>query len=389
MDEKTHSRVGKTIWIPPERIHVEPDLIPDPQYSRLFSGHFMGLVDVGLTRMRIDDITPGFYLWEAGEVRHVLQFDERAVPNSVARIRRGFRPLLEIYWNPLCPKPSKWVCPDDEVSFFAYRALNIKWVPCAIYKPPAARSAHAVVVLHKDDVLTCRKCIPSRQKAYLPGLVPDEEHNQPLVLDRLMGFCAESRAALREFHLGPGGELHFHQMLDSLLRRHVTSLTVIRQLLSDGHLEQASAIVRMAYEAFLNLYVDWLSPEFIGPRMQIFSRLETRLREPKRSENARSREDLAHALGGFDGLFRSTRRKAHISPLGDMFHDITYPRLSSVVHQHYGHLEQDTVDFDSEAEPPEPELVRVLYRWIDVITTSILLIVQNEVGKPIDAPDRT
>jgi len=383
MDEKPHSRIGKTVQIPISQIRVDPDLIMDPQYSRLFSGHYRGVVDVGLTRMHIDDITPGFYLQEAGSVRHVLQFDESSVSNTLRRIRKGFRPLLEIYWNPLCPKPSKWVCPDDEVCLLAYRTLNIQWVPCAIYKPLSAKSAHAVLILYKDGVLKYRKCIPPLQKGHVPGLIPEEEHHQLLVLDRLMDFCAESRSALREFHLASKEELHFHQMLDSFLRRHVTSLGIIRQLLSDGHFEHASSIVRMTYEAFLNLYIDWLSPEFIGPRMQIFSHVATYLREPESEKDVKRKEKLMRALGGFDGIFQSTKRKANISPLGDMFHDITYPRLSSVVHQHYGHLERNTMDVGSEATPPEPEMVRILYRWIDVITASILIIVQNEVGKPI------
>lgn len=383
MDEEPHSRIGKIVQIPIGLINVDPDLIPDPQYSKLLSGHHRGAVDVGLTRMHIDDITEGFYLQEAGSVRHVLQFDESSVPNVLRRIRKGFRPLLEVYWNPLCPKPCKWVCPDDQVALLAYRTLNIQWVPCAIYKPLSGKSAHAVLLIHNEGGLKYRKCIPSLQKEYVPGLVSEEEHNQLLVLDRLMDFCAESRSTLREFHLVSKEELHFHQMLDSFLRRHVTSLGVIRQLLSEGHFEHASAIVRMTYEAFLNLYIDWLSPELIGPRIQIFSYVETYLREPESEEDMKRKEKLMRSLGGFDGIFQNTKRKAHISPLGDMFHNITYPSLSSVVHQHYGHLERNTVDFGSSTTPPEPEMVRILYRWIDVITTSILLIIRNEAGKPI------
>jgi hypothetical protein len=95
-----------------------------------------------------------------------------------------------------------------------------------------------------------------------------------------------------------------------------------------GRIEHAEVLARVAYEGFLNFYIDWLSPEFFGPRLQLLSSVRA-----AQGGGDSSLDDSLSVLDNLPLLLENTSEKARISPLGSFFHSSMYPPLSLVAHQ--------------------------------------------------------
>ena len=164
-------------------------------------------------------------------------------------------------------------------------------------------------------------------------------------------------------------------MLHALLLRHERILDSISRMVALGRVEHASVLTRVAYEAFLNFYVDWLSPEFFGPRLQFLSAVRAAQRR-----GIETPDDSLAVLANLVEFFENTSDKARVSPLGSSFHTLIYPWLSLVAHQSYGFLQYEASDFrDADFLDPRSD-VGQLGRWLDILTAALLVRIRNDIG---------
>ncbi len=371
-----HKRLPKYVEVPVRDIDIDPNFVTDPRIVQTYADLHAGKVKVALTRLPSQLIQSGFYTRKAdGSTEHVSNLDERVVPHLTAAIRAGVRPELDVQWNPHVPGGGGYVCADDEPVLAAYRALGIAMVPCRVLRPIAKPGPEAAIWLaNKGKNVSHTKSIAPLVNSY-SSYLGEKQIALTEALESLIEISNATALAVREFHKDGGYDVHYHEMLHALMRRHVRVLESMLALVQLGRREHAMALCRMAYEAFLNFYLDWLAPQFFGPRLQLLSAL-------RHSEEHGSSEKPAawQALGNFPGLFENASEKARLSPLGTRFHSLMYPSLSLIAHQSYQHLELEASAFDSE-EPAEKSLSDAqLTRCLDLLTTALLIRVRNDVG---------
>ena len=291
-------------------------------------------------------------------------------------IRGGFRPTLDLYWNPHVPNGGGYVCADDETSLAAYRELDIGIVPTRILRPkPNALGEASIWLEQRGEYAAVAKTVPPGIESYSSFIgSPDVELNTILAL--LIDRCKDAQRMIVDFHEDASTDLHYHQMLHAVVHRHERLLDSILTLTRTGRVEHALGLTRMAYEAFLNFYIDWLSPQFFGPRLQLLAALrQQEVANRPLSENDRK------PLTNFVGLLENASDKARLSPLGQFYHKAVYPGLSLVAHQSYAHLEREaSFRVDTVSQSPLPE--GTLGHWLDIITASLIVRVRNEVGVP-------
>lgn len=376
---KFHRRSPELTMVRYDEIAFDPDFKHDPFFQKLFINAQLGKTCVSMTRVRADLVTSGFYVRESGITVHSSNVKDGDLDFLRDIIRQGDRPALHLYWSPLCDKESKLVCPDDEMVLAAYRSLGITYVPAFIYDPAEVRRDEgALWTRNVSNVWSYVRALGPRVDAYLASRRADDLPASE-ALAMLVDDCARTRAAVRDFHLERKDGVHYHQMLHARLLRHERALRTIGELLSTGRVEHACALVRMVYEAFLGFYVDWLSPSFVGPRLQAVSHVGPRKSPFATTIDPETQKAISKGLGGFERLLTSVVEKARVSALGERFYNAVYPELSRFAHQAYGVLENEALDFEDDA-PPDDELARYLLIWLNVITTALVFRISNEVG---------
>jgi len=375
----THSRQRPFVKVPKERLVIDPDLVKDKRLLRLYGQLRSRKIKVALTRLPISTIVSGYYDRQADSNIHISNLRSEYVPVVERAIRGGSRPCLDVYWTPLAPGGGAYVCADDETALAAYSRLNVSLVPCKILKPQKVHALEASIwVEARGELIAIAKAVPPTLHKYfsLVGvtLPPFRELVRLLIVT-----CKQTRASIVTFHEDDGSGVHYHQMLHALLRRHERILDSIARMVALGRAEHASALTRVAYEAFLNFYVDWLSPEFFGPRLQMLSAVRV-----AQGRDEETPDDILAELTNFIELFENTSDKARVSPLGSFFHRSIYPPLSLVAHQSYAYLEYEASDFH-DADPVDlPSHVEQLGRWLDVLTAALSARIRNEVGISMD-----
>lgn len=374
-----HTRIPETISIRTSDIVVGP-FEHDPQFHDLYQRYRKGQLRTALTRIHASDISTGFYRYCEGRSEQVSNLDQKLVDAVMARIRRGARPILMVYWNPICPKPSKYVCADDEVALAAYLKLKIDLVPCLVLKPKDVVASEAAIWTQakfkkdEEEVRLLRSIAPKVDA--FATLHFEGELSFVDLLEALISVCSQTRQRVREFHSG-APITNYHHVLHATLRRHERILDSIGKLASLDRMEHAIALVRVAYEAFLNFYVDWISPAFFGPRLQFLAKV--RRASIFRGIKPESHPDIG-VLTNFVEFLSRVSDKARISPLGAEFHRRIYPSLSLVVHQSYESMEIEANDFLDESTQDLGDEIRHYGQCLNVITTALVKRVRNEVG---------
>lgn len=132
----------------------------------------------------------------------------------------------------------------------------------------------------------------------------------------------------------------------------------------------------MLYEGFLNFYLDWLSPEFFGIRLQVWAALKGR-----ETRGEKRIDDDWLVLQNFSSLFGNTAEKAKLSPLGQTYHDLIYPPLSLISHQAYGNVEKEASSFDDEFRVSDMN-ARQIGRWLSTLSAALLSRIRNDIGIP-------
>lgn len=375
-DRPPHARRPATFEVQIEQIELGNDFEPDDKIIQEYQKLAQGKLQVALTRWPSDDIQLGFSRREAdGSIRHVSNAKATSAALIEAEIRAGHRPTIDLFWNPHCRPDGGFICPDDENSLLAYRNIGIKLVPCRIIRPKKIEHSEAILWLKKGQTAiaiakTLSPQVESWASYFGVNEVPIAES-----APKLISLCADVRRRISAFHAEAGMGLHYHQMLFAFVRRHELAIETIADLVIKGRSEHALVIVRMAYESFLNFYLDWLAPETIGPRLQLLGLL----REAE-ARNTIGLDDAWKSLENFAGLFENAADKARLSPLGLRFHAAVYPPLSLVAHQSYANIEKHASGFDDCVQELSETDERQLSRWLDLLTAAILTRAENEIG---------
>jgi hypothetical protein len=374
-----HRRSPRVKNIPLEKIEIDPNFKYDNYFVKLILKTERGTIPCSYTRIRSELITSGSFIREDGKNIRISNLNINYLPHSISQIRQGNRHPIQIYWNKLSPHQSKFVCPDDEVTLAAYKALGIKYVPAIICDPRLTRGeAGSIWAQMKGGIASYKHALAPLQARY-HSLISLEEIDK-INIDLLYNKCIETRKSIREFHLDNIDGTHYHQMLYASIIRHERTLLKVRDFINTGHIEFACALVRMSYEAFLSFYVDWLAPSFIGPRLQLISHINFRRRNQLSPEQKENEKRIRQILGGFDSFLNSVLNKAQVSPLGEEFYNTIYPTLSWVTHQAYGLLERENLQFKDSSPQDFADLEKTLLVWLAIITTSLLFSIQNDIG---------
>lgn len=341
----------------------------------LYKKLFRGKIKLSLTRIAEDKITSGFLYQESGVINYKTIIDDKSVSAVIKIIRQGERPTIDLVWSPLVEGGGGYICADDENVLAAYRYLGIKIIPCRVLRPQAKASSEAAIwIKEQKDIIYHEKLVPSEIEYYKAYAVPESTTFKDAVAF-LISKCASARAQIKLFHAAVEEGIHYHQMLFAVLIRHERTLRSVLELMSRGCDEHASVVLRLTYEAFLNFYIDWLSPQFFGPRLQLLSIIKI---EQGFGSNALDKN--LGILGNVPGLIENVRAKARISPLGEHFYNSLYPWLSTIAHQSYGYLEREASSFDIEFLP-DPRQEKQILLSLNVLTYALVSRINNEIGE--------
>ncbi|BCA57634.1 hypothetical protein [Sphingomonas sp. HMP6] len=362
-----HIRGREVTQISIEDIEFDRTGAVDERYLQLIKQQYEGTLKIGLTRLRSGDVVPGFYIRENGRNIHISSNPPREVGIMQSHIKSGGRPSLEVYWNNFAPKGGGYVCPDAEW-LEIYASLGIVKVPVRILRPKKLPGDEGSVWIEADGPCASLSQIVSPLSgdyaAYRDAISVDVD----TAFCFLEQECIAAQNAVRDFHDGDT-EVHYHQMVHAVLRRHGRALNSISLLIKEGRLEHASLVARSTYEAFLNYCLDWLSPEFFGPRMQFMGMIEN---------NSELGGVDGNVLRNFKSFLSNTFEKARASSLGVNFYKGFYPTLSRVVHQSYLYVEREASDFND--TPDEAGSVTRLVLCMNVITFALVERVLDDVG---------
>lgn len=369
--QKNHFRAPKIIHIAPGQIQPELDFQYDQQFLRLSNQQSKGKIRTALTRLDQGSIVSGFYERSGCCSKHITNLDPSKADLVVPHIRAGGRPSVAVYWSNLAPNDGSYVAPDDEVTLAAYRKLGFRLVPVRILKPIRKSDVEGSVWIEGRGDVTSLAGLVSSSADQVAAYATDDAQNTKAIVGALVEKCVKMQDAIVAFHLGSSDELHYHQMLFAIISRHIRMLNTIASLIEMYRIEQAYILFRSAYEAFLNFYVDWIAPEFFGPRLQLLSLV--------RMHNGDDKQ-LA-PLGNFKDFLENTGEKAKISGLGLAFHQNIYGTLSRMSHQSYSYLERETTDFSKEEPQIEPDNIERMLLCVNVVTLALLTRVGNDIGQ--------
>jgi hypothetical protein len=356
--DRTHSL--KTLRREPETKLVElaklkvGDFEPDPTFRTFWDRAVSGATLVAFTRWPIEEIQRGFSKSTPDGMIAVdvppLANDAELVVSMAEDIRSGHRPALHLYPGGH-EKGCTHVCSDDTYALRAYASVGIRLVPVMLLDFSTKTLKHpALVYRHVDSEADFGEaCI------FVEEVVADDHPGVPAFaqgkvdavhatahLDKISTALATTLAALRSFHL-PGGDVHYHQTLGSVLVRAIRLLAAIRPLLLPQP-EQAAVLVRSLYELSLNLHLDWLAPQEVGPMFLMHGRDKksdvisaTRLVEQERVAegwNPAAAADSMKAVRNMFDLVQKAERKGALHPLGPHHRDL-YGFLSHQSHQDF------------------------------------------------------
>ena len=370
-----HSRVRTTTRIALADIQTDPDFVIDEHFVELIVQLEKGRIKCAYTRLPVTAIISGFYQRGSDETMHVTNLKKDYLTAVQSGIRGGSRPIMDVYWSPLAPNGGCYVCPDDELVMAAYKILNFEFVPCRILRPKQIDALEGSIWLERRGKQICLAKAVAPTVESVASFVGDAKLPFHDLTRLLKEKCSGARESLVSFHEDDGSNIHYHHILHALLRRHERLLDSIDRMVGLGRSEHAAVLVRVVYEAFLNFYIDWLSPEFFGPRFQLLAAI----RQAKGQGMNSSSEHLG-VLGNLVFFMENTSKKAQVSPLGSIFHNAVYPPLSLIAHQSYTYVEHEAADFYFTDQPDPPSRVEQIGRWLDVLTATMIVRIKNETG---------
>lgn len=323
----------------------------DKIFLKKYVDFLAGKSNAYITRISLSKIKPGFYKRYNNQWVYIVdKINKIHVKAMIREIRIGNRPALHLYHNVNNECPYTFICSDDVVIYEAYKTLGIHKVPAILLGSKKDLEESAFVQKKFQDALNndvyliystinINKILNSSLLGsnlnirVIDGIMKIEEYFNTLKL------------SLQKFHLAGTFEIHYHEVLYSILLRIEEMLKSIRILLIEGLIFQATCILRSLYELSLNFYISWLSPYDMTQMLQISSALSEL--EWKRICEAQYQEQLSQASNQeFINTINKTKlyqynfvnkviEKARLSPLGEVFYSKVYTFLSDIVHHDF------------------------------------------------------
>jgi hypothetical protein len=358
----------------------------DEYLVRLYQNYYSGKLGSLLTRVDIRRVHPGVFLRNSdGEVgQFEATVDQRYVEAEAYRIRCGHRPSLTLYKGIFGDTIDGFVCSDDVLSYQAYRLVGINYVPAIILgRPKKMLEESAICLLAKNGNIQFNGtlALPRRKVGSLIGSSEVIGALGPLkAVRKLRSTVSKVGEVVRQFHIKSEDQnIYYHHCLYSVVYRISEALSAIELLLRARMEYQIRPIVRSTYELFLNFYLDWLSPEKVGPVMQGAAVLARTGR--KHHGHQELTESMHRAFGGLVDLCRNAADKGRLSPLGHELHDRIYSGLSPAVHQDFGvaHEYGAALEKGRPEKLSKSELLEIV-RWLDIIVTATVVRLLDDVG---------
>ncbi len=372
---KFHSRALDVTWIPASKI-IARNVENDPLFTKHWIRVLKDKSPLALTRIDEARLTAGFYRWENGQAKFIIDPYEDDVSDLKSMIRNGDRPAVYIYWSHISPNADKFVCPDDINVLKAYRELGVKKIPARIMGAAPEHLDESAVLIRGEPSKFHAAMLKVRDAVEMSFGVPSPPLNE--VLLGLIARCTHILEKVSNFDTNKGEKPHYHQFLRAVLIRQRRLLESISVLCASGRSDHAFALMRLAYEASVNAYIDWLAPDWFGVRFQYLSIQRRFEAEARRKMGApkplRTVVDISTA-----NFLESVEQKARLYPPGEYFYRLAYPTMSSTSHQDY----QALTDSEIEQLMPEPyDIDRdgTLANWLDVICTPLLCRIADDVG---------
>lgn len=248
-------------------------------------------------------------------------------------------------------------------------------------RPIKNKSHEAMIIVSESGKKALYQSSVSGAKDKLPLRLSPDNIDLNLTVKTLKSECEKLCREIVNFHDKQSDELHYNQMMHSFLVRHCKGIDSVKIMVELNRVEHAEIIIRMLYEALLNLYIDWISPAFIGPALHLFSLIRSDSLASSGQKCGDEYRDVFSIVSSFEGLFEKTIEKAKISSLGILFYERLYSMWSLTAHQSYANLASESTDFSDSSAPVTEVKLNSICKCLDVITCEILRIVSNDIGK--------
>ena len=371
--------------LPETRLVAIKDIIPNKnfQYDDFFlskyQDYLLGKSRAYETRISIDKIIPGFYKRKGNSWKYIKNSQEKSSISVVMKqIRNGNRPALFLYHNLNQECKYQFVCSDDEITYYAYKELNMFSIPAMVLisKKELEESAFEYRMFYpkKDERVNCIfSVVPVNKKTTYSLLGEDMPESIPNGLIQLVSYINIAIEKLKNFHLNSGKEIHYHHIIYSILLRAKELIESIRLLISNNYYIQSACLVRNLYELMLNLYITWLSPCRITSIVQLTSNYSvsewTELGNKLMTERISngSQKEIAEKINKCHlyayNLTNKVIEKARIHPFGEEFYTNIYSFLSKISHDDFSVSARykNTLEFGDNQVYNEDIIKRVLH----------------------------
>lgn len=401
-------RSPETVELDPDSI-VLPDFDVDPTFQVLYANAIQGQHPVAFSRLPVEEIQCGFSrmapdgLMEVVDSPPATDEDVRAVARQ---LRQGHRPALHLY--PGGHEPGRThVCSDDCAALRAYKLLGIAMAPVLLlqFKPTTLR--HPALVYRYAETGAAGGPVRIFDTVEHPSVHPGvpRVHLDPLstanaesVLSGLAAALSGSLERLRQFHR-IGGDVHYHETVGSVLVRAIRIVRAIEAVLPT-QVEQGLVLLRALYELSLNLHLDWLSPEAIGPIFLMHgqgaavgmtnSKMNSAINEVEEQRiasgwNPAVAKDSSRGMRSQLDLVQKADRKASVFPLG-VHHKGIYAHLSHLSHQDFVagerflHVLDGSLTAEQLSYPKRDSDAAMLLKLADCCVADICACVDSDIG---------
>ena len=383
--------------IPIDQIKVSDDVEHDEIFSKKYGNYLRGRLRVHVTRLSLEDITPGFYKPTSEGLEYICDpSDNEGVASTMALIRSGHRPALHLYESIMKGAEKAFVCPDDVPVYEAYKRLGIKSVPSHLLcsnRKSRESSIGVRGIKSFDEPYTYQfdKIFPNKHSTFPSILGLDKPAYQKCFADLLQAIDLVKKSLI-SFHVGHPTGLHYHQTLYSILVRSEESLRSMLLLFDNKLYINAATLVRTLYELALTFYIDWLAPTEIYHYLQYssvftekeFGKILNNIRE-KDISSGLSRSDAQRIHDAKTFAFRLTSvvsEKARLFPMGETHHKDVYKFLSKLTHHDFSMTQRyiNTLEHGDDTVFHEDVISTTLY-CADLFTTAIVTRILDDVGE--------
>jgi len=380
---------------------VTIDVEEDEIFSKKYIDFLTGKSNAYLTRISLSRIKPGFYKRHNNMWKYVIDdINKEHLELMIREIRIGFRPTLHLYENLNENCPFDFVCSDDVVIYEAYKVLGIKQVPSILLGTKKGLEESAFISKRFEDSGENRSyfiysTVNINNNLYTSLLGPNPDISTIEGIAQLEIYFQKLKLNLKKFHLPGTFEIHYHEVMYSILIRIEEMLKSIKILLTEGLTFQATCILRSLYELSLNFYVSWLSPIDMIQMLQISSVIseaewkkicESRYKEQMDNGLSQQKADAIKKTKQYQYSFvNKVIEKARFSPLGETFYTETYTFLSDIVHHDFSMSARyksvlelgDTYIFDA-------DILTDILRLTDISATMVYTRIRDDIGVTYD-----